>query len=81
MNNLQKMKEVLCNEIMEMSAEEFYWFISETELKEYDFFSMEGVLTCPQCNDLYGNSCSESDTPPCLERFKDYCNKPTDFYN
>ena len=79
MTNLDKMKEYICKQIMEMSAEEFYKFITETELEEYefDFLRTDEILKCSKCQEIYGRECREADNalPYCIERFKDYCSK------
>jgi len=78
MTNLDKMKEYFCKQIMKMNAEQFYKFLSETELREYefDFFNTDELLNCHKCEEIYGDSCKESDDKPlCLDRFKDYCSQ------
>lgn len=77
MNNLDKMKESICNQIKEMDAEKFYIFLREYEIDDEvgvnECFSLESILTCDKCRKLYGSSCNETDDKPCFERFKHYC--------
>lgn len=79
MTNLEKMKDYICKQIMEMTAEEFYEFISQTELREYefDFFNTDELLNCQKCRAIYGRECCEHDDahPYCVERFVDYSNQ------
>lgn len=82
MTNLDKMKEYICKQIMELSAEEFYEFLRETELEEYkfDFFKTDELLSCRKCQEIYGRECCKADDaqPYCAERFKDYCSKTSE---
>ena len=76
MNNLDKMKQSICDQIQEMDAVTFYEFISEfEELMEHGDCSiilLSEVLTCEKCKELYG-SCNNEPDDKCTNRFKRYC--------
>lgn len=78
MNNLEKMKQSLCEQIQNMDVEQFYDFTCKLEElddhpAEKSLLSMTNVLTCVRCREVYGNCDELSEEDKCIGRFKNHC--------
>ena len=80
MTNIEKIKEIMCDAIRNMSDEELFDLIAEEEefldnKGESLHFPKEALFTCVDCRNMYGDCERQSEDEgigPCLERFVKY---------
>lgn len=81
MNNLEKMKKYLCDQIMNATAEEFKEIVDYLEeyksLKSPDYrfswIDIHDFFTCDKCRRMYGCDTENDTCSTCIENFRKYC--------